>query len=218
LEELLQDILYQELKPRKKVLTAAAKTAYDLSSVEATLLADAILRALAFCRIKSKSMTSGAKLPQAVVNIINLLKKLGNARLGTQLRVGAYKLAQEQPEDSPVLPCHRQCRQVRVHRPRGTSRPPCSRRPPGLLPSPASSRPSVLRGRCAPTGPSTGPSPRRKFRHPALGCWSPAWSSGQMDRRTSTSPGPSSRRGGIATRGSGSACRSHPTWGLTASS
>jgi hypothetical protein len=105
LEELLQDILYQELKPKKKVLVPAAKSAYDMSSVEATFLADAILKALAFCRLKSKSMTSGAKLPLAVVNIINLLKKLGNKRLGTQLRVGAYKLAQEQPEDSPVLPC-----------------------------------------------------------------------------------------------------------------
>jgi hypothetical protein len=105
LEELLQDILYQELKPKKKVLVPAAKSAYDMSSVEATFLADAILKALAVCRLKSKSMTSGAKLPLSVVKIINLQKKLGNKRLGTQLRFGAYKLSQEQPEESPVLPC-----------------------------------------------------------------------------------------------------------------
>eukprot|EP00972_Heterocapsa_arctica_P064301 9489892-Heterocapsa_arctica.AAC.1 len=62
-------------------------------------------------------MTSGVKLPPAVVNIIQVVKKLSNARLGVQLRDGAHKLClphpptphhegytSTDPQDSPASP------------------------------------------------------------------------------------------------------------------
>ena len=115
LEEFIHDVLYQELKPTKKLLVMAARGAYeDLSGNEAVLLAESVLKAVTFCKIKSKSMKSGVKLPPAVVSTIQVLKKLGSSRLGGQLREGASKVIQGQPGESsasglclPELPCVR---------------------------------------------------------------------------------------------------------------
>ena len=101
LEEFIHDVLYQELKPTKKLLVMAARGAYeDLSGNEAVLLAESVLKAVTFCKIKSKSMKSGVKLPPAVVSTIQVLKKLGSSRLGGQLREGASKVIQGQPGES----------------------------------------------------------------------------------------------------------------------
>ena len=116
LEESIHDVLYQELRPTKKLLVMASRGAYeDLSGNEAVLLAESVLKAVTFCRAKSKSMKSGVKLPPAVVSTIQVLKKLGSSRLGEQLREGASKVMQGQPGESsessasklclPELPC-----------------------------------------------------------------------------------------------------------------
>ena len=111
LEEFIHDVLYQELKPTKKLLVMASRAAYeDLSGKEAILLAESVLKAVTFCRVKSKSMKSGVKLLPAVVSTILVI--LGSSRLGGQLREGASKVMKGQPGESsasklclPELPC-----------------------------------------------------------------------------------------------------------------
>ena len=59
--EFIVDVLYQELKPTRKLLIKAARAAdADMTALEACQFAEAILKALTHCRQKQKSMVTGA--------------------------------------------------------------------------------------------------------------------------------------------------------------